>query len=161
MATVYVASDHAGVSLKSVVLEMLAEEGHASVDLGAHDTAAHDDYPDVIRPAAQKVAADPGSFGIVLGGSGHGEAMVANRIAGVRAITFYGPRAAQSPLEEEGTASADPYDIVRIGRLHNDANILSIGARFVGEREAREAVRVFLETEFSTQERHARRISKF
>lgn len=142
---VYLAADHAGFALKGVLLEMLRAEGHEAVDLGASALDSADDYPDYIMPLAERVAADPSAFGIVLGGSGQGEAMAANRIKGARAAVFYG-----------GTR-----DIVRLAREHNDANILSLGARFVSEDEAREAVRIFLATPFSGEERHTRRIAKF
>jgi len=159
--TVYLAADHTGIKLKAALLQALTELGHAAVDLGAEPFDPEDDYPDVVTPCAARVAAEQDAFGIVIGGSGHGEAMAANRLPGVRAATFYGPRASAGALESEGTASTDAYDIVRVARRHNDANVLSIGARFVTEAEAEEAARIFLETPFSGDERHIRRIAKF
>ena len=94
-------------------------------------------------------------------GSGQGEAMAANRVKGARAAVFYGPMRVTEALDREGGRSEDGFDAVRLPRRHNDANILSIGARFAGGFEADEAVRIFLETEFSGAERHARRIAKF
>ena len=87
--------------------------------------------------------------------------MCANRIRGIRAAEFYGPQRAIVTLDAEGTLSHDNYDIVRLARKHNNANVLSIGARFVSEAEAREAVKIFLETTFSAFDRHARRLAKF
>lgn len=87
--------------------------------------------------------------------------MAANRVPGVRAATFYGPRSPVAALEAEGTAADDGYDIVRIARRHNDANVLSLGARFTTHDEALAAVRAFLDTPFSEDARHVRRIAKF
>lgn len=159
--TVYLAADHTGISLKERMRVLLSELGHTAVDLGAETFDLGDDYPDYVTPCAERVAAEQGSFGIVIGGSGHGEAMAANRVRGIRAITFYGPRAPVGTLEVEGTESTDTYDIVRIARRHNDANVLSLGARFITEEEAATAVRTFLATHFSGEERHIRRIGKF
>jgi ribose 5-phosphate isomerase B len=158
---IYLAADHAGLNLKDTLLDALAAFGHEAVDLGAYTLDPNDDYPDLITPCAARVAAEQGSMGIVIGGSGHGEAMAANRLPGVRTATFYGPRPALAGLESEGTAGTDEYDIVRVSRMHNDANILSIGARFVSESEAIEAARIFIETPFSQGAHHERRISKF
>lgn len=146
---VYLATDHAGFEIKEGIASYLKEAGHEVIDMGAHAYVTDDDYPDFIGPCAQDVAANLGSFGIVFGGSGHGEAMVANRTQGVRAATFYGPH------KERG------YEIVMLAREHNDANILSVGAQFVTLEEATEAVRIFLETPFSEDERHLRRLGKF
>ena len=151
---VYLASDHAGLALKEALVKALSEEGHRVEDLGAYTENPEDDYPDFIAPCAARVAAEKEARGIVIGGSGHGEAMVANRILGVRAATFYGPRSIQEKSE-------DGYDIVRVLRMHYDANVLSLGARYISEEEACEAARVFLSTEFSGDERHVRRLGKF
>ena len=159
--TVYLAADHTGIKLKAALLEALLELGHAAVDLGAESYDSEDDYPDIVTPCAARVAAEQDALGIVIGGSGHGEAMAANRLLGVRAATFYGPRAPIAELESEGTVSTDAYDIVRVARRHNNANVLSIGARFVSREEAIEAARIFIETPFSNDERHVRRLSKF
>lgn len=147
--TVYVASDHTGFELKELLLAYIVELGHSATDVGAYEQTTDDDYPDFIAPCASRVANTEGAFGIVIGGSGHGETMVANRLLGARAATFYAPH------PQKG------YDIVRLAREHNNANILSIGARFVSEEEAKEAVRLFLETPFSEDERHVRRLGKF
>lgn len=158
---IYFAADHAGYDLKNALVAHAQTLGHEIEDLGAHTLEPEDDYPDFMTPCAERVAAEPGSFGILLGGSGQGEAMCANRIQGVRAAVYYGPMRVTHSLDIEGAHSEDGYDAVRLPRRHNDANILSIGARFVSGTEALEAVRVFLETPFSGAERHRRRIAKF
>ena len=147
---VFFAADHAGFELKRELLSFVASLGHEAEDLGAHALDPEDDYPDFVTPCAQRVAKSWGSqtsptFGIVIGGSGQGEAMAANRISGVRAAVFYG----------------GSLDIVRLAREHNDANILSLGARFVSVDEAKEAVRLFLDTPFSDSPHHTRRLAKF
>ena len=159
--TIYIAADHAGRELGGVLAEFLEREGHAATVLSAPGESSDDDYPDMIAPLAARVASEPGSFGLAIGGSGQGEAMVANRRAGVRAAVFYGPRRAERVLDADGNAADDDYDIVRLARAHNDANVLAIGARFVTDDEAREAVRLFLSTAFSDAPRHARRLAKF
>ncbi len=141
---VFVGTDHAGLELKEHLKRFLVSQGFEVEDEGAHRYDENDDYPDFIVPVARQVAAHPGSRGIVLGGSGQGEAIAANKVRGIRAALYYG-----------GT-----LEIVRLSRLHNDANVLSLGARFIGRDEAIEAVRVWLSTEFSHEPRHARRIGK-
>jgi len=141
---IYIGSDHAGYELKEKIKIFLKELGYEIVDKGAHKLDNGDDYPDFIIPVAKAVVSNEGSFGIIFGGSGEGEAMSANRIDGARATEYYG---------------GDP-EIIKVSREHNDANILSIGARFVTEEEAKEAIRLFLETKFSGDERHIRRIKK-
>ncbi len=141
---IYIGSDHAGYELKEKLKIFLKELGHQVSDKGAYKLDNQDDYPDFIVPVAEAVSHDENSFGIILGGSGQGEAMSANKIEGVRATEYYG---------------GDP-EIVKISRMHNDANILSLGARFVTEEEAREVVTLFLDTKFSKEKRHIRRINK-
>ena len=161
MPKVYFASDHAGFALKNALIEYVRTLGCEVEDRGAFSYDVDDDYPDFITPLAKKVASSPSTRGIIIGGSGQGEAMCANRVEGVRAAVFYGPRRVTEALDIEGSRSEDGYDVVRLPRLHNDANILSVGARFVSGEEAEEAVRIFLETPFSSSPRHARRIAKF
>ncbi|MFA7302612.1 MAG: RpiB/LacA/LacB family sugar-phosphate isomerase [Candidatus Paceibacterota bacterium] len=161
MSKVYLAADHAGFALKGILLEYLSELGYEGEDLGAFEFAAEDDYPDLMTPLALRVASEERSFGIAIGGSGQGEMMCANRVGGARAALFYGPRAAVAPLEQGGGNSEDIYDIVRLPRAHNDANILSLGARFISTDEAKQAVKIFLDTPFSAGERHLRRLAKF
>lgn len=159
--TVYFAADHAGFDLKRALLAHVRTLGHEVEDLGATVLNPEDDYPDYVTPLAERVAALPGTFGVIIGGSGQGEAMAANRVRGARAAVFYGPARVTAALEIEGGQSEDAYDAIRLARRHNDANILSIGARFVSGGEADEAVRLFLETPFSGSERHTRRLAKF
>ncbi len=141
---VFIGTDHAGFELKESLVVFLKTLGHEVIDMGAHSYEALDDYPDFIRPVAEAVARDREARGIIIGGSGQGEAMCANRVPGVRAAVYYG----------------GPFDIVVLSREHNDANILSLGARFIDEDETKEVVRVWLETPFGGEEKHARRIAK-
>ncbi len=141
---IYLAADHAGFEMKESMKKYLEGEGHQVTDFGAHEYNESDDYPDFIRPCAEAVAGDSSSLGIIFGGSGQGEDMVADKVVGVRSAVYYG----------------GPLEIVSLAREHNDANILSIGARFVGEENAKEAVDLFIETPFSGDERHIRRIEK-
>jgi ribose 5-phosphate isomerase B len=167
MATVYIASDHAGFALKAALADHIRTLGYTVEDMGAFELDPEDDYPDLMLPVARKVAeeiqkgGDSAARGILVGGSGQGEAMCANRVPGIRAAVFYGPMRVTKALDIEGGHSEDGYDAVRLPRRHNNANVLSIGARFVSAFEADEAVRIFLETEFSGAPRHARRIAKF
>lgn len=149
MQKVFLATDHAGFALKEVLYTYISTLGGYQVeDMGAFTFDQEDDYPDFIRPCAERVAHEPGSIGIILGGSGQGEAMVANRIPGVRAVVFYG-------------GTPDDIVIASLAREHNNANVLSLGARFLTEDEAKQAVKIFLETSFNDDERHVRRIAKF
>lgn len=141
---VYLASDHAGFELKNKLVEFLKSEGYEVEDLGPTEFNPDDDYPDFVNPAAEKVSSDPASLGIVIGGSGQGEAMVANKVKGIRAAVFYG----------------GPVEIIKLSKEHNNANVLSLGARFLTEDEAKKTVKLWLETKFSGQARHVRRIEK-
>jgi len=158
---IYLACDHAGFTLKNALKDQLPLMGHEVEDCGALELDPDDDYPDFVTPLARKVQEDAGSMGIICAGSGQGEAMCANRLTGVRAAVFYGPMPAHAALDREGGHSQDGYDAVRLSRRHNNANVLSIGARFVSPAQADEAVRTFLGTEFSGDERHVRRLGKF
>lgn len=158
---IYLASDHAGFELKSKLFVYLMEAGHDVEDLGARELNPDDDYPEYISKAAEAVSHDPsGTRAVIFGGSGQGEAIVANRFKGVRAIVYYGAVLAKGPVDISGNRSADPFEIVRLSRVHNNANVLSIGARFVTDAEAKEVVRLWLAESFSGDERHARRIAK-
>lgn len=161
MSKVFFAADHAGFALKSALMEHVRALGYAVEDMGAFALEREDDYPDFVTSCAERVAHEPGAFGIIIGGSGQGEAMCANRIRGVRAAVFYGPMRVTESLDIEGGRSEDGYDLVRLARRHNDANILSIGARFMTGSEAAEAAHLFLSTPFSGAPRHARRLAKF
>lgn len=161
MTKVYFASDHAGFALKNALIAHVRTLGYDVEDLGATSHDPEDDYPDYMTPLAKRVASEPDARGIIVGGSGQGEAMCANRVSGIRAAVFYGPMRVSEALDIEGGHSEDGFDAVRLPRRHNDANVLSIGARFVSGNEADEAVRLFLETPFSEAPRHVRRIAKF
>ncbi len=160
-AKLFFAADHAGFALKAALEEHVRTLGYEVEDMGAHTIDPEDDYPDFITPCAERGAAESDAFGIIIGGSGEGEAMCANRVKGVRAAVFYGKMRVTESLDIEGGHSEDGYDLVRLARRHNDANVLSIGARFVSGEEALEAMRIFLETPFSAAARHTRRLSKF
>jgi ribose 5-phosphate isomerase B len=137
---VYLGSDHAGFELKQHLVEQLARLGHEPVDCGPAELDPEDDYPPFVLRAAVRTAGDPGSVGIVLGGSGNGEAIAANKVRGVRC------------------ALAFSEDTARLAREHNDANVLSLGARMYDTATATRFVELFLSTEFTGEERHARRI---
>lgn len=145
---IYIGSDHAGFELKGKLIPFLTELGYEVEDKGAFSYDAQDDYPDFVIPVAQAVANDPEhSRGVVLGGSGQGEAICANKVKGIRAFEYYAP-------------SRGEINIVEDSRSHNDSNIISLGARFLSEEEAKAAVKLWLETPFSGDERHVRRIAK-
>ncbi len=142
---VYLATDHAGLDLKEKVKVFLQKEDYNVEDCGAYEFDKDDDYPDFISIAAEAVSKDPeNSRGIIFGGSGQGEAIVANKYKGVRAVVFYG----KVP------------EIISLSREHNNANVLSIGARFVDEKEMLELIKQWLKMAFSGDARHARRIEK-
>jgi len=138
---VFLGSDHAGFELKARLIEHLAAHGHEPVDCGAATFDASDDYPPPCIAAGARTVAEPGSLGIVIGGSGNGEQIAANKVHGVRAALAW----------SEETA--------RLAREHNDANVISIGARNHPEADALRFVDVFLATPFSQDERHIRRIA--
>ncbi|MFA6432340.1 MAG: RpiB/LacA/LacB family sugar-phosphate isomerase [Candidatus Paceibacterota bacterium] len=143
---IILAADHAGYKLKEAVRSYLESKKLPLLDVGAHEFVDGDDYPVYMTAAAMKVAEDLSgeTRAIIFGGSGEGEAMVANRFPGVRAVAWYG----------------GSTEIIKLSRLHNDANVLSIGARFTTEKEAVAAVELWLATEFSGEERHMRRIAQ-
>ncbi|MDE1874696.1 MAG: RpiB/LacA/LacB family sugar-phosphate isomerase [Patescibacteria group bacterium] len=144
---ILIASDHAGFETKKYLVEHLSLAGHEVRDLGAKEYTPDDDYPDFVSLVAKEISHNPGAAevcGIVLGGSGQGEAICANKFYGVRAAVYYGGNT----------------DIVRLSRQHNDANVLSLGARFLSPAEALNAVNLWLATPFSGEERHKRRIAK-
>ena len=140
---IHIATDHAGLELKNIIRDYLSEKGHDVVDHGAHEYDALDDYPDYIFPCAKAVASDLESRGIILGGSGQGEAMAANRVKGVRAAVFYN----------------GPVEIVKLSREHNNANVLSLGARFMTEDQIYGVIEMWLDEPFEGG-RHQRRIDK-
>ena len=140
---IHLATDHAGLELKEKVKLYLSDLNYEVIDHGAYEYDALDDYPDFIFPCANAVSNDPESKGIILGGYGQGEAMAANRVKGVRAAVFYN----------------GPDEIIKLSRQHNNANILSLGARFMSEEEMYKIIEVWLSTDFESG-RHQRRIEK-
>ena len=157
---IYIGSDHSGYEAKEKLKAYFLELGYEIEDKGAFQYHKDDDYPDFITPVAEAVAKDSENRGIILGGSGQGEAMCANRVHGARAAVFYGEVLPQGPVDIEGHKSSDPFEMVILERKHNDANILSLSARFLSIDEMKFAVELFLKTEFSGEERHIRRIKK-
>lgn len=142
---IFFASDHAGFQLKQALVPYVKSLGFEVVDEGAFEYKEGDDYPDFIKKAAAEVSDNPqNSLGIIIGGSGQGEAIVANKFRHVRAAVYYG----------------GDKKIVELSREHNDANILSLGARFLSEAQAKEAVRLWLSEHPSLAERHRRRIKE-
>ena len=138
---VYLGSDHAGFELKTRLIQWLTEAGHEPVDCGPEAYVHDDDYPPHVMRAARGVVGDPGSLGIVIGGSGNGEQIAANKIPGIRAAVAWTDETAQ------------------LARAHNDANVLSLGARMYTIEEAVGFARVFVSTPFSGEPRHARRLA--
>lgn len=137
---IYLGSDHAGYELKNLLVAHLSGLGHEPVDCGPHEYVATDDYPPCVMRAAASAVQDPGSLAIVIGGSGNGEAIAANKVPGVRAALVW----------NEQTAT--------LAREHNDANVISIGARMHPAEDAKRFVDLFVATAFSRDPRHVRRI---
>jgi ribose 5-phosphate isomerase B len=154
------ATDHAGFEQLKLLQAYLESLGHSCHNFGPQEFNPNDDYPDFIRLAAQGVGSNEFERGIILGGSGQGEAMTANRVHGVRCALFYGPVVPLRVIDAEGTESRDPYAIVRLSREHNNANMLSLAARFVSLEDMKNVIKIWLETGFSDNERHQRRIEK-
>lgn len=137
---IHIGSDHAGLEFKNKIVKHLESQGHDVTDHGPHTFDPLDDYPVFCIPAAEAVAKDPGSFGIVLGGSGNGEQMAANKVKGVRAALVWSE------------------EIAKLAREHNDANVISLGGRMHDEAYCLKLVDLFLNTPFPGDERHVRRI---
>lgn len=138
---VHLGSDHAGFELKEAVVRRLTELGHEPVDHGPAEYDALDDYPTYCLRAAEATAAEPDSLGVVIGGSGNGEAISANKVAGIRCALAWSTEMAQ------------------LAREHNDANTVSLGARMHDEATALSILETFLETAFSGEDRHSKRIA--
>lgn len=158
--TIALSTDHAGLKAIKRLQIFLEAQGYICQSFAPASFNADDDYPDFIRPAAEAVASGVCERGVIMGGSGQGEAMVANRVTGVRCALYYGPARAVEPIDASGTSAIDDFEILRLSRQHNDANMLSIAARFVNQTAIEQAVLLWLETTFSGQERHMRRIHK-
>lgn len=139
---VHIGSDHAGFDLKNTLVAALTADGHEVVDHGPAELDPLDDYPTFCLRAALGVAGDPGSLGVVVGGSGNGEQIAANKVPGIRAVLAWNA------------------DTARLGRQHNDAQVVSVGARMHDAEEATGLVRAFLSEEFSGDPRHQRRIDQ-
>ena len=149
----YIGADHRGYNLKEALKAYLKELNFNIEDMGAFELNPEDDYPDFIIPLARAVSQDPDKLrGIILGGSGQGEAMTANKFSNVRAAVYYG--------EGQLIVNEDNYSIIKLSREHNDANILSLGARFITEDEMMRVVREWLNTSFDPTSRHKRRLDK-
>jgi ribose 5-phosphate isomerase B len=157
---VALATDHAGYNQLKDLQAWLEAEGHECKNFGPAQLVPDDDYPDFIFPAAKSVASGEYERGIIMGGSGQGEAMAANRVGGVRCAVFYGPSVAKKVVDAEGHTSHDPYEIVRLSRVHNDSNLLSLAARFVILEDMKQVIKLWLDTPFGGDERHSRRNAK-
>lgn len=153
---IYLAADHGGFTLKEQLKSFVASLGYKVEDCGAFALDMNDDYPVFIQEAARKVSADVAkgidSRGIVIGGSGQGEAFAANRIRGVRAVVYYG-----EPARKQIDAEGKEIDMITSTREHNNSNVLSLGGRFLTENEAKAAVQKWLETPYNKAQRHERR----
>lgn len=149
---IYIGTDHAGYVLKERLVSLLKAQGYEVVDKGAYSYDENDDYPDFVAPVARAVSGDPDrSRGIILGGTGQGEAITANRFPHVRAVVYYGKA---TPVVD------DESGIIVRSREHNNSNILSLGARYFTEESMMEAVNLWLDTPYSGGERHVRRLGK-
>jgi ribose 5-phosphate isomerase B len=138
----HIGSDHAGLELKNELLAHLVNNGHDVTDHGPYEYDALDDYPDFCIPAAQAVAKDSASLGIVIGGSGNGEQIAANKVKGIRAVLAWS------------------LETAKLGKEHNNANVVSVGGRMHSIEECKAIIDAFIATPFSNDERHIRRINK-
>ena len=146
-------ADHGGYALKEVLKPLVQSLGYEIEDCGAHTLDMEDDYPAFVQPVARKVAADPANTrGIVIGGSGQGEAFAANRIKGARAVVYYG-----EPARKQIDAKGKSLDMISSTREHNNSNVLSLAGRFLTEEEAKSAVMRWLAAPYEQAERHERR----
>src|SRR5579872_4595802 len=157
---IFLASDHAGFNLKESVKSYLTKKGDEVIDCGALSYDPDDDYVGFMAKAAIEVSKDKSAKGIIFGGSGQAEAMVANKIDGIRCALFYGKVKPSLAVDVTGKESDDPYEMIRLTREHNDSNMISIAARFVDFDVCNEAIDLWLSTPFSFDQRHVRRIEK-
>ncbi len=149
---IFIGTDHAGYVLKEELVKALQAQGHEVVDKGAFQYNEDDDYPDFVIPVAEEVSKDPdNSRGIILGATGEGEAIAANKFPHVRAVVYYGK--CHSVVDDQA-------DVIVRSREHNNANVLSLGARYFTEEEMLNAVTLWLATPYSNGERHIRRLAK-
>lgn len=154
------ATDHTGFEQLKDLKEYLEELGHECHDFGPSSLNINDDYPDFIFEAAKAVAESRYERGVVLGGSGQGEAMAANRLKGIRCTVFYGPAVVGRIIDVNGRLSSSPYEIIKLSREHNNANMLSLAARFVSMADMKQVIKLWLDTPFKQEPRHVRRIDK-
>lgn len=154
---IYFATDHAGFTMKEQLVPFVRDDlGHEVEDLGACELDTSDDYPDFVHKVAKTVSETQEEVrAIILGGSGQGEAMVANKYIGVRAAVYYG-----EPQTEQMDITGQELGMIVSTRVHNDANILSLGARFITLEQAKQVIKIWLTTEFTNEKRHKRRINK-
>ncbi|OGI58400.1 ribose-5-phosphate isomerase [Candidatus Nomurabacteria bacterium RIFCSPHIGHO2_12_FULL_37_29] len=149
---IYIGTDHAGYGLKEKLLLSLKGQEYEVIDKGAYEYNEHDDYPDFVIPVARAVSKDSNNAkGIIIGATGQGEAITANKFPNVRAVVYYGK--SESVVDDEA-------DVIIRSRQHNDANILSLGARYLTEEEMMNVVNLWLKTSYSGDERHVRRLGK-
>ena len=157
---IYLAADHAGFELKNYLVKRLSDDGYEIEDCGAYEYNSDDDYPDFVKLAAKGVSENPEDRAIIMGGSGQAENMVANKFKNVRSALFYSAAPPITEADITGRRSDDKFEMVKLTRIHNNANVLSLGVRFLTLDEAYAAAKIFLETEFPNEQRHARRIEK-
>lgn len=157
---IYIASDHAGYEMKNQLKLYLSNLGHEINDLGANKYDENDDYPDYAKSLSDSVIKSDG-LGILICGTGEGEIMAANRNFGIRCALFYGEALPKTQIDIKGSESTDTYEIVKLSRSHNNANVLALASRFIDIEQAKKATELFIETPFSNEERHIRRLSKF
>lgn len=153
-------TDHAGYERLKKLKEGLELAGYACHDFGPAQFNIDDDYPDFIRPACESILAGGCEVGIIFGGSGQGEAMAANRMKGIRCTVWYGPSVPIEAVNAEGIVSSDPYEMLKLSKEHNNANMLSIAGRFVSDDETLRVAIKWLNESFKNEERHNRRIEK-
>jgi len=157
---IYIGSDHTGYEIKEKLKAYFGEFGYEVKDMGAFKYDANDDYPDFIRPVAEAVAKDAESRGIILVVRGRARPCAGTELPARRAAVFYGEALPKEAIDIKGEKSADPFEIIKLARAHNDANILSLGVRFLSFDEIKFAAELFFATPFSRDERHIRRIKK-
>lgn len=163
MKKIIIGSDHAGFAIKEALKPFLEEMGYEVKDCGPAEYNPEDDYPDYISPVAKEISKHAGTEkGIILGASGQGEAMVANKFPHVRAAVYYGFGLEQGKHDAKKAEleALTSMQIIELSRLHNDANVLSLGAKFIDADEAKAAVKLWLETPFSGEARHQRRLDE-
>lgn len=149
---IFIGTDHAGYVLKEKLVSSLKLQGYEVIDKGAYDYNEEDDYPDFVIPVAKEISKDSENVkGIILGATGEGEAICANRFPNVRAVVYYG--------QSECVVDAEA-DVILRSRQHNNANILSLGARYFTEENVMNIVNLWLKTSFTNEERHVRRLRK-